>query len=289
MRIPPRHIPIIAASVLLLVTGALFFVVVNPFRWGETLPEEQPLQDRMAYRKEIADLRYTPIAPTLASEFENVFQQTALDPNSLATPRQEQELAEIVFAQILARSGPDAQAYLDLAEADHTHWIDPDEPANAQNWSRVNLRHEHLFGRPAPKDDVEGVLRRFLTYSYEHDQSLLTGVNVTDRPPYVYFYHVRTPLDIIRRADDPMDREAFDDWYNAPIERGFVFREPERSLDDVLRAKRIALCAAVYVVVETEAGNQYNFETHWYWDPQNSRWENYSVARRGWYRHAMHF
>lgn len=284
-----RHnLALIGATALFFAAGVVF-VLVDPFNWrGETV-EQRQLQERMAYRKEIAELHYTPIEPAIASEFTETFRRVARDPHDLVAPEQAQALASVVFDQILARSGPDAQAYIDLAESDHTRWIDPDDPENARDWEMIDLRHRSLYDRPAPKDDVKGVLRRFLTYVYENDKSRLTGVNVSDRPPYVHYYRVRTSDDIMRLALKPMNAEEFDDWYNAPVHRGFRFRKPQRPLEDVLRTERIALCAAVFVVVETEAGNQYNWETYWYWDPGNQRWENHEVARRGWYAHVMHF
>lgn len=287
----------LAIAVALAVISAATVVIysVDPFGWRTPAAHAEFIRARDEYRKQIAALAYTPLDPTSAEVLRSALEASIRGAdNSHAKhvePTEEQivSLRDTLSAQLIARASPDPDDYIALAESEGLAWLDPDDPRNERVWSLLDLWHNGTFGAPTPRDDPKGALRRQLSTIYERDKSRLTGVLLGDAPPLIRFYTARTPIDIIVRSAATMTDEEVGFWGQGASMQAFRYRQPRRRSAEALAQDGYLTCAFVNVMVETQAGNQYNWESYWFWDTQSKTWVNEGMVRRGWYGHIMFY
>ncbi len=290
----PRSITT-AIGLVTTVVAAIIIYRLDPFGWRTPAALAELFRNRDEYRKQIAALPYTPLDPTSAQEARSAIEASirGVDPSHAhhVEPTEEQivSLRDTLSAQLVARASPDPDDYIALAESEGLAWLDPDDPRNERAWSLLDLWHNGTFGAPTPRDDPKGALRRQLSKIYERDKSRLTGVLLGDAPPLIRFYTARTPTDIIVRSAATMTDEEVGFWGQGAATPAFRYRQPRRRPAEALAQDGYLTCAFVNIMVETQAGNQYNWESYWFWDTQSRTWVNESMARRGWYGHIMFY
>ncbi len=190
-------------------------------------------------------------------------------------------LAKKVADELAARSRS-PEEYIAFAEADPTtRWL---VPADSQ-WATVDAWWQYAFEQTPPHADPKALMGEFLTDLYTKRKGRWAGHCSAAEGVRLFAFNVRQADEVIVRIEKaleeggPGEREL---WLRATSARAVTFRVPVSGLDAVLRAHGTAQVALLMMIVQTEAGERFNWSSVLVWDPSQRTWSTESAARMGW-------
>ncbi|TVQ33486.1 MAG: hypothetical protein EA376_02295 [Phycisphaeraceae bacterium] len=190
----------------------------------------------------------------------------------------QESLVQTILQQLLARSEREPDTYLSLAEHERTRWISEQDPE--QEWRLIKMRHEGLFPDiHFNKNEAKLMLRRFLQHELDERQSNLIAIGDG-------IWGARVHVNRSRTRDDAfysdLSKEESLYWLGRSTHNAFRFRMPAATVNEILHRHGVIFTASVYIMVESEGGSKYNWNSRWFWDPDRQIWICHAMARTGW-------
>ena len=188
-----------------------------------------------------------------------------------------QALADTLTDQLAARSsGPDA--YFDFATADpSTKFLATDSPW----WGPIGRYLKINTGEAPDQNNPEEAFKRFLENVIDKRENRIVSAAL-DAPAFQAGMYRARSVDEAYDRSMLLDVQAFDPmfWSNTPGSQGFRFREPIRTIEDVIEDHGSVTMASTHMLVEDEAGRRWRWWVLWYWDDE--RWQVLQTSRGGW-------
>ncbi len=186
-------------------------------------------------------------------------------------------LADTLTAQLAARSSG-AQAYFDFATKDiSTQLLAPD----SRWWGPIGQYLKLYMGTEPDPNNPEQAFKQFLEHAFDKGGERIVSVGL-DVPAFqAGLYRANTVSDAYARSG-LLDVAAYDPsfWSGTPGGQGFRFREPIRTIKDVIHEHGGVTMASTHMLVEDEAGRRWRWWVLWYWD--DTRWQILQTSCGGW-------
>ncbi len=190
-------------------------------------------------------------------------------------------LAVRITNELRARTGT-PEEYLAFADADRTtRWLTATDP----QWATIDGWWQYAFHADPAHNDSRALLSPFLNDLFTSRGGRFRAVAIGDGGARLVPMSVRVPEEIAVRLQQALQKDGQsirDYWLRATSSRPVTFRIAKRSLADVLHESGVAQVAVVMLVVETEDGNRFNWQTVYVWDPVQRDWFVEMMARKGW-------
>lgn len=267
-----------AVGLLVLVGAALAYwntrpraispeLVASKPAWGSSRAHSELLRGVPSIAVEGRDA----LAPVLDSALE-------LSPTSEArlTPEARAALSLKVSDYLGAFASESPEAYLQLAARETTAWIDP----TADAWKPIDHAMEFYYKKKADRGAPWAALAALLDQSANRDRARFTRIGTGPRGMRLLVEFGRTASDVERAllhergGTDDAARVAELEYWTRGGAHGIRFREPQRSVEDIVRAHRGVLFVQTAIVVLTAEGKPGVWHGTWYWDPDAGEWLN---------------
>ena len=190
-------------------------------------------------------------------------------------------LTQRLGKELVARSGS-AAMYLSMAESDAaTRWLTPTDP----QWATIDAWWGYAYNSTPARDDPRSLLSKCVEDLFANRGARFASVSTEPAGARVEYMTVRVAEEVPVRLDALLLQEGAeqrDYWLRATSSTPVTFRVARNSLGSVLRNHAVAHVVVTMIVVETQGGVRFNWQTVFVWDPVAENWFVESTARKGW-------
>lgn len=235
--------------------------------WGSSRAHSELLRSVPSIAVEGRDA----LAPVLESALE-----LSAASEARLTPEARAALSLKVSGYLEAFASESPEAYLRLAAREPTAWIEP----TADVWKPIDYAMEFYYKKKADRGAPREALAALLDQNANRDRARFTRIGTGPRGMRVLVEFGRTAADVERAllyergGTDDASRLAELEYWTRGGSHGIRFREPRRSVEDIVRAHRGVLFVQSAIVVLTAEGKPGVWHSTWYWDPDAGEWLN---------------
>jgi hypothetical protein len=199
------------------------------------------------------------------------------DEAGILTDREIDLLVSAMAEEILARSSPDIEAYMRMADRSGCRWIGPAD--HDRMWAVVGATYESLFGELPDRRRAREACRAVYQRARELESSRLSGVCVGSEFAMVIRPGIARHPEAVSASFREGEESAYWQAWSTPAT--LQFRVPEPSLSQCVARQGEVKYVVAGMLWETEGGHRTPVVMLWFLDREAGRWKLQSVYRKG--------